>query len=98
MRVPLSWLREYVDFDFTPEELAARLTGLGLEVQSIERVGGDWRNVVVGELLEVRPHPTSDRLSLTSVRVAEAANAAPLSIVCGAVCAATRDSNIAPDA
>src|SRR5215213_9469337 len=84
MRVPLSWLRDYVDFDWEPEELARRLTILGMEVQSIERIGGDWRNLVVGELLEVSPHPASDRLSLTKVRVGSDMNAAPLSIVCGA--------------
>ena len=51
MRVPLSWLREYVDVELTPEALAARLTMLGMEVKAIEAWGEDWRNVVVGELL-----------------------------------------------
>ena len=82
MRVPLSWLRDYVDFDLPPERLAERLTTLGMEVQSIDRVGAGWSSVVVGELLEVAPHPTADRLSLTRVRVSE--SDAPLSIVCGA--------------
>ena len=81
MRVPLSWLREYVDFDWTAEELASRLTALGMEVQSIDRIGDDWADIVVGELLAVGPHPNSDRLSLTSVRVGDGE---PLSIVCGA--------------
>ncbi len=82
MRVPLSWLRDYVDFDLPPERLAERLTMLGMEVQSIERIGEDWRSIVVGELLEVAPHPNSQRLSLTKVRVSHADE--PLSIVCGA--------------
>jgi len=82
MRVPLSWLRDYVDFDLPPERLAERLTLLGMEVQGIERVGDDWSSVVVGELLEVAPHPRGDRLSLTKVRVSN--TDAPLSIVCGA--------------
>ncbi len=82
MRVPLSWLRDYVDFDLPPERLAERLTMLGLEVQSIDPIGTDWSSVVVGELLEVIPHPTADRLSLTKVRVSE--SDAPLAIVCGA--------------
>ncbi|CAN5582957.1 phenylalanine--tRNA ligase subunit beta [soil metagenome] len=82
MRVPLSWLREYVDFELAPETLAECLTMLGMEVQSIDRVGADWRSVVVGELLEVGPHPRADRLSLTSVRVGQ--DGEPLSIVCGA--------------
>ena len=82
MRVPLSWLRDYVDFDLPVERLAERLTLLGMEVGSIETIGADWSNVVVGELLEVVPHPNADRLSLTKVRVSSAD--APLSIVCGA--------------
>jgi phenylalanyl-tRNA synthetase beta chain len=80
MRVPLSWLRDYVDIQLDPEELAARLTLLGMEVKGIERWGADWRNVVTGELLEVARHPRADRLSLTRVRVGDEV----LEIVCGA--------------
>ena len=81
MRVPLSWLRDYVDFDLTPEALAERLTLLGMEVKGIERWGADWRNVVVGELLSVEKHPRADRLSLTRVRIG---GDEVLDIVCGA--------------
>jgi phenylalanyl-tRNA synthetase beta chain len=80
MRVPLSWLRDYVDLDLEPEQLADRLTLLGMEVQGVERWGADWRNVVTGELLEVVKHPRADRLSLTKVRVRDEV----LEIVCGA--------------
>ena len=59
MRVPLSWLRDYVDFDLPPERLAERLTLLGMEVQGIERIGDDWTVVVVGELLEVIAAPAA---------------------------------------
>ena len=86
MRVPLSWLREMVDFDLAPEELAARLTLLGMEVKGIERRGSDWHNVVAGELLAVEKHPRADRLSLTRVTIG---SGEPLEIVCGA-------TNIAP--
>ncbi|MFL5680220.1 MAG: phenylalanine--tRNA ligase subunit beta [Chloroflexota bacterium] len=86
MRVPLSWLRDYVDITLSPEELADRLTLLGMEVKGLERWGADWRNVVVGELLTVEKHPRADRLSLTTVNVGAGE---PLSIVCGA-------TNIAP--
>ena len=48
MRVPLSWLREFVDIELTPEQLAERLTLLGMEVSAIERLGSDWRRIVVG--------------------------------------------------
>ena len=86
MRVPLSWLREYVDVQQTPEQLAERLTLLGMEVQKIEQWGADWRSVVVGELLTVEKHPFADRLHLTTVNVG---SGEPLHIVCGA-------NNIAP--
>jgi phenylalanyl-tRNA synthetase beta chain len=80
MRVPLSWLRDYVDVELDPERLAERLTLLGMEVKSLDRWGADWHNVVTGELLEVAPHPRADRLSLTRVRVGDEV----LQIVCGA--------------
>ena len=82
MRVPLSWLRELVDVELSPDALAERLTLLGMEVSAIEHIGADWRRVVVGELLEVAPHPGSERLSLTRVRVGD--GEPELSIVCGA--------------
>lgn len=86
MRVPLAWLREFVDVELAPEALAERLTLLGMEVKGIEAWGADWRNVVVGELLTVERHPRADRLSLTTVTTG---SGAPLEIVCGA-------TNIAP--
>jgi len=82
MRVPLSWLREFVDVDLEPERLAERLTLLGMEVKHVERWGADWRDVVVGELLTVERHPRADRLSLTTVTLGD--GSAPLEIVCGA--------------
>ena len=88
MRVPMSWLREFVDVDLTPEALAERLTLLGMEVKGIETWGASWRDVVVGELLAVERHPRADRLSLTRVAVGDGAGE-PLEIVCGA-------TNIAP--
>ncbi len=80
MRVPLAWLRDYVDVQLAPEQLAERLTLLGMEVKGIDRWGADWRNVVTGELLEVARHPRADRLSLAKVRVGDEV----LEIVCGA--------------
>ena len=81
MRVPLSWLRDYVDIQLTPEQLAERLTLLGMEVKGLEAWGADWQNVVVGELLTVEKHPRADRLSLTTVTLG---SGEPLEIVCGA--------------
>ena len=80
MRVSLKWLREYVDFDLTPEELAHRLTMAGLEVGAIERVGGDWDNVLIGHVERLGPHPNADRLKLATVNT----GAEQLEVICGA--------------
>ena len=81
MRVPLSWLRDYVSFDLSPQALAEELTLRGLEVSAIEVTGADWTDVVVGRLLSVDRHPNADKLWLTSV---DAGSGSPLQIVCGA--------------
>ncbi len=67
MRVPLRWLETMVPLPEDVEALAHRLTLAGLEVTDIERTGGDWDRVVVGRVLEVRPHPDADRLRLVTV-------------------------------
>ncbi len=74
MRVPLSWLKEYVDITLPVEELAERLTLAGLEVAAVEHVqvpedrpAWDPEKIVVGEVVEVRPHPNADRLTLAVV-------------------------------
>ena len=81
MRVPLSWLREYVSFDLSPRELADELTMRGMEVSGIE-TGDAWTDVVVGRVLEVARHPNADTLWLTRVDVGAAGG--ELEIVCGA--------------
>src|SRR3990172_11835030 len=80
MRVPLKWLREYVDVSIPLKEAAPRVTRAGLEVTGIERTGSDWENVVVGEVLEVKPHPDADRLRLVTVND----GASRYEVVCGA--------------
>ena len=69
MRVPLSWLSDYVEIILPVEELAERLTLAGLEVATIERVGEKWdpEKIIVGEIVEVRPHPNADRLTIAVV-------------------------------
>ena len=63
MRVPLSWLREFVDVDLAPDELAERLTLLGMEVKSIERWGADWENVQVKSSTSVMPQASDMRMT-----------------------------------
>ncbi len=81
MKIPLSWLREFTDVQLTAEQLAEALTLRGLEVRGVERWGANWNKMVVGELLEVGPHPKADRLQLTKVRIGDSPI---LNIVCGA--------------
>ena len=67
MRIVLSWLREYVEWNGSVEQLADSLTRLGIEVESIESVGGSLAKVVVGTVLEVLAHPKADRLRVCTV-------------------------------
>ncbi|GAB4264232.1 phenylalanine--tRNA ligase subunit beta [Deferrisoma sp.] len=87
MRVPVSWLKEYVEFDLGPEALAERLTMAGLEVGAVERRGEGIEGVVVAQILEKGPHPNADRLSLC--RVTDGAET--YEIVCGATNMAAGD-------
>ena len=79
MKVPLSWLSDYVDVTLSPEELAHRLTMAGTEVEKIDRTAS-WDNVVVGHVRAVRPHPDADRLRLVTVFNGESEK----EVVCGA--------------
>ena len=79
MNVTLNWLKTYIDFDFSPSELADRLTMLGIEVESIKQLGAELEGVVVGSVTAIRPHPNADKLVLCQVDIGEA-----LQIVCGA--------------
>src|SRR6187431_339384 len=79
VRVPLEWLREYVDVDLAPKALADELTLRGMETR-VEASDAGWSDVVVGRVLEVERHPAADTLWLARVD----AGSGPLEIVCGA--------------
>jgi phenylalanyl-tRNA synthetase beta chain len=81
MRVPLGWLAEWIELPASVDALVDRLTAAGLEVEEILRTGPDLSGVVIGHVLERRPHPDADRLSVCRVDVGAAE---PLEIVCGA--------------
>ena len=81
MRVPLSWLADYVDITLPVEELARRLTIAGVEVGEIIRSGGDWDGIRVAEVTNVEPHPNADRLTLVTL---DLGNGDPRRVVCGA--------------
>jgi len=80
MKVTLNWLREYVDFDFSAEELAHRLTMAGLEVDAMEKLGEGLDSVIVARLADVRPHPDADRLTVCTVETGRDT----CQVVCGA--------------
>lgn len=84
MNISYNWLKKYVDFDLTPDELAAALTSLGLETGSVEKVEtikGGLAGLVVGEVLTCVEHPDSDHLHITTVDLGDGV---PTQIVCGA--------------
>ena len=81
MNVTLNWLKTYIDFEFSPSELADRLTMLGIEVEAIKQLGTGLEGIVVGKVTDVGPHPNADKLVLCQVDVG---GAEPLQIVCGA--------------
>ena len=91
MNVSIKWLKEYVDFDLSPEVLAERLLMLGMEIESIKRLGAGLERVVVGQINTVKKHPKADKLVLCDVDVGSGTDA---QIVCGAPNA--REGLVAP--
>ena len=84
MNISYNWLKEYVDFNLTPEEVAAALTSIGLETGSVEEVQtikGGLEGLVIGEVLTCEPHPNSDHMHVTTVNLGQGE---PVQIVCGA--------------
>ncbi len=81
MRVTLNWLREFAPIEGDAASVAGQLTDLGLEVGTIEAVGGAVDGVVVARVLEVREHPDADRVRLVDVDLGDGE---ALQIVCGA--------------
>jgi phenylalanyl-tRNA synthetase beta chain len=80
MRVSLNWLKDYVDIDISPHDLAERLTMAGLEVETLDPVGHSLQDIVAAKILSVTRHPNADRLSLCRVD----AGSGEVPVVCGA--------------
>ncbi len=84
MNISYNWLKDYLDFDLSPQETADALTSIGLEtggVEEVETIKGGLEGLVIGEVLTCIDHPDSDHLHVTTVNVGEGD---PLQIVCGA--------------
>lgn len=84
MNISYNWLKEYVDFNLSPDEVAAALTSIGLEtggVEEVQTIKGGLEGLVIGEVLTCEDHPNSDHLHVTTVNLG---NGEPVQIVCGA--------------
>lgn len=84
MDISYKWLKRYIDFSYTPQELAAVFTSLGLEcdnVEEVESIRGGLRGIVIGKVLTCVEHPDSDHLHITTV---DLGGEEPVQIVCGA--------------
>lgn len=84
MNISYNWLKKYLDFNLTPDELAAALTSTGLEtggVEEVESIRGGLRGIVIGKVLTCVDHPNSDHLHITTVDLGDGT---ATQIVCGA--------------
>jgi phenylalanyl-tRNA synthetase beta chain len=80
MKVTLNWLKKYVDFNWSPEELTERLTMLGLEVEGVQKISAAFDGIVVAQVITRDKHPNADKLSLCRVNDGTGER----QIVCGA--------------
>ena len=81
MKLTLSWLKNPLDTDADADTIAAKLTSIGLEVESIEDAGARLRDFVVGHVVSAEKHPNADKLK---VCVVDAGTGANVQVVCGA--------------
>jgi phenylalanyl-tRNA synthetase beta chain len=80
MKVTLNWLKQYVEFDWSPEALADRLTMIGIEVEGVVKLGGELDGVVVAQVITKDKHPNADKLTVCRVSDGKGER----QIVCGA--------------
>ncbi len=81
MKVLLSWMREFAPVDGDPSALADTMTDLGMVVERVETIGANWDGIVVGRVVDLRPHPKADRIQLVDV---DRGDGEPLQVCCGA--------------
>ncbi len=81
MKISKQWLSDFISLDVKTDELCQKLTSLGLEVDSLDKACIDFKGVVVGQVVELEPHPDADKLQVAKVNIGAKEN---LQIVCGA--------------
>ena len=80
MKVSLKWLKDYVNIELAPQELAEKLTMAGMEVKGVQIIGDTWDNMIVGQVTSLGTHPNADRLKLATVDL----GTRQVTVVCGA--------------
>jgi phenylalanyl-tRNA synthetase beta chain len=80
MKISLNWISKYVTVKVPPEELATKLTLVGLEVENVEYLGAKYKNFVVGKINKVEKHPNADKLTVCDVSIGDD----DIKVVCGA--------------
>lgn len=80
MKISFNWIKNYVDINVSPEELATKLTLVGLEVENIEYLGDKYKNFVIGKVTQVNKHPNADKLTVCDVSIGKE----EIKVVCGA--------------
>ena len=80
MKVPINWLKDYVDVNLPPAELALKLTMSSFEAEEVQAIGEGWDNIIVGQIIAISPHPNADRLHLATVDLGTEQE----TVVCGA--------------
>ena len=80
MKILYSWLKDFIDLDLTPEELAKKLTVLGMEVEEIKKTGADFDDIYAAKIVKINAHPNSEKLHLVDLETKDGAKR----VVCGA--------------
>ena len=71
MKISYKWLKSYIDFPYSPEELSKKLTMAGLEVEEMEFLGENLEEIIVGKIVEIKDHPDADKLVICIVNIGE---------------------------
>nr|MBC8385811.1 phenylalanine--tRNA ligase subunit beta [Candidatus Cloacimonadota bacterium] len=93
MIISYNWLKEYLDFDLSPQELEDKLTFAGIEVESIKQIGEDLRQIIIGKIVHKEKHPQADKLSVCRIDDGQEIK----QVICGAPnCAVEQKIALAP--
>ncbi|MFC1898489.1 phenylalanine--tRNA ligase subunit beta [Candidatus Cloacimonadota bacterium] len=93
MKISYNWLKQYIDLQLSPQELEEKLTFAGIEVEAVEKIGEELKQIKIAEIIEHKAHPESDHLSICQVND----GSETVQVICGAPnCAAGQKIAFAP--